>query len=634
MIGLRIDMCGIAGFIGTTKPNFSTDAVIRDMTNSLIHRGPDDSGCINLSYGDPQQGHIVFGHRRLKIIDLSEGGHQPKFNKAKTLCITYNGEIYNYLELKNELTKMGCTFTSSSDTEVVLAAYQIWGTDCFKKFNGMWAMAIFDKNKRKLIISRDRFGKKPLYFYKTATDFIFASEIKALLKHPSVKKAPNYEKIFRYVAYHYRYGDIDETSFFEDIYQVPKSSYLELDEFLNTKTTKYWGLNPGFIQTELSDNDAIEKFREIFIDSVRLRLRSDVPVGCMLSGGMDSTSITCVAYKILKKPIITFSGITGDIKGVYDESEYIDSVIKETRANFHYIKPDPADLFDTVNELLEFHDEPVCTVTWNNLYLIAKKVKLEHTPVILNGHAGDELLAGYWDHYHYNFYDLFEEGNIDSLLHEIEMWKKNHLREPDEIGRTIRFITLMKKDRKLEMRKFPEYLYLFNDDIANKFKNSIMLNSEFLGELPRRLNIELMQDGVPTTLRPEDRNTMSQSIESRSPFLDYRLVEFCFSLPSKFKIRDGIGKWVLRQAMKNILPENVRTRKDKAGFIAPADTWFRTINKDQIYALINSDSFKSRNLFNIKEMNNMFDEHISGTKNHQMILWQIINLELWFRRFF
>ncbi|KWT87095.1 asparagine synthase (glutamine-hydrolyzing) [Candidatus Magnetominusculus xianensis] len=622
-------MCGIAGFI--SKPDFDAESIIRQMTLTMTHRGPDDMGCEVLQFG---KGYTALGHRRLKIIDLSSLGHQPMANSSGTIYISYNGEVYNYMELKDELTRSGASFVSTSDTEVILKAYEEWGTECFSRFNGMWAIAIFDKSRERLILSRDRMGVKPLYYYRTSTDFVFASEIKAILRHPKIKKEPNLDKIFRYVSRSYRYVDSDDMSFFKDIYQVPKSSFIEIDEALNSETTTYWRLNPNLIRRDIKDEDAVEQFRYIFVDSVRLRLRSDVPVGAMLSGGMDSTSITCAAYKLLKNPIVTFSGVTGDQKGVYDESEYINSVIRDTNADYHYIKPDPADIFETVEEMLGFHDEPICTVTWYSLYLIAKKIKNEGIPVVLNGHAGDELLAGYWDHYHYNFYDLFEDGEVYTMYDEITAWRDNHRRAKDEVNRTIKYITSMKKNRELEPAKFTDYSYLLKKDIVEQYKTVLSQPGQFPDELSRRLYLELLYETVPATLRPEDRNTMSQSIESRSPFLDYRLIEFCFSLPGRLKIRNGLGKWILREAMKGVLPEDVRTRKDKSGFIAPADKWFRTINRDQMYALINSESLKRRDLFDIRQLNRMFEEHVSGMYNHQMILWQIMNLELWFRRFF
>ncbi|MCG6553490.1 MAG: asparagine synthase (glutamine-hydrolyzing) [Candidatus Magnetominusculus sp. LBB02] len=626
-------MCGIAGFIGIKRPDFEATATLKQMVHALVHRGPDDMGYEMLPFGE-KDGYAALGHRRLKIIDLTENGHQPMEHSESAVCIIYNGEVYNYMELKAELIDAGVSFVSTTDTEVILNAYEKWGTACFSRFNGMWALAIVDMNRGKIILSRDRMGVKPLYYYKTDEDIIFASEIKALLLHPKTKKEPNLDKIFRYISGSYRYVDNDNASFFKDICQVPKGSFIEIDQTLAANITTYWQLNPNLIQRDIKDDEAIEQFRDLFVDSVRLRLRSDVPVGAMLSGGMDSTSITCTAYKLLKHPIVTFSGITGDQKGVYDESEYIDSVIREINADYHYIKPDPADIFDTVEKMLAFHDEPICTVTWYSLYLIAKKIKDSGITVVLNGHAGDELLAGYWDHYHYHFYDLFQDGEIDAMNNEIAAWRDNHGRPADEAGRTIRYIASMRKDRALESSKFTDYSYLLNKDIVEEYKTVLILPEEFSDELSRRLCMELFYETVPATLRPEDRNTMSQSIESRSPFLDYRLIEFCFSLPGRLKIRGGLGKWILREAMKGVLPEDVRTRKDKSGFIAPADQWFRTINRMQMYNLLNSESLKKRGIFDIAELNAMFDEHLAGLKNHQMVLWQIMSLELWFRRFF
>jgi len=626
-------MCGIAGFLTKDSTAFDSYYVIKRMTKTLNHRGPDGEG-IEV-FQSPKFGCVTaLGHRRLKIIDLSEKARQPMFNDDKNLSIVFNGELYNYLELKEELLAKGYNFFSSSDTEVILNAYAEWGTGCFERFNGMWALAIFDKKKKKIILSRDRFGKKPLYYYKTSGEFIFASEIKAILKYPGVLRKPNHDKIYRYIARNYRYVDIDEKSFFDNIDQIPKSSYVEIDEYLNITARKYWQIDPPLIKEEIDEKEAIDTFRDRLMDAVKIRLRSDVPVGCMLSGGLDSTSITSIAYKVFNKRIIAFSGITGEEKGVYDESDYINSVIRETNANFHYIRPEPADVVDTVDEMLYYHDEPVCTVTWYNLYLIAKKISKEKVPVILNGHAGDELLAGYWEHYHYNFYELDKSGNTKELEHEISCWKQNHGRAPSEIEKYRSYINDLEGGRTAEVDRFSDYSYCFKEEIIKKYHRKISLENGYTNLLNRRLYSELFYETVPASLRPEDRNTMSQSIESRSPFLDYKLAEFCFSLPNKFKIRNGVGKWILREAMKGILPEDVRTRKDKAGFIAPADEWFRTINKKQIFDIINSDSFNSRNLFNINRVNEMFKEHVERKKNHQMVLWQIINLELWFRRFF
>jgi asparagine synthase (glutamine-hydrolysing) len=621
-------MCGLVGFITSNKEkNFS--AILDRMTDAIAHRGPNDRGTYISSF---HTNTIGLGHRRLSIIDLSDHSHQPMVESD--IVLVFNGEIYNYIELKEELQKHGKAFESSGDTEVVLKAYEVWGERCFEHFNGMWAIAIFDQKSGKVILSRDRFGKKPLYYYIDQEKIVFASEIKAILAYSNVPKKPNFEKIYRYLSTNYRYVDIDEASYFEGIFSVPKSSYMVLQNDLSFSSHSYWSLKENIINFHgKTEKEIIDDFRDIFIDSVKIRLRSDVPVSCMLSGGMDSTSITCIAHKILKTPVLTFSGITGEDKGIYDESEYIDEVVKETTAKHKYILPEPSDLFDTINEMLFYHDEPICTVSWYTLYQIAKEIKKENVPVVLNGHGGDELLGGYWDHYHYNFFDLEISKDFDELDYEQKAWLKNHDRKVNEICQTREYINKLAKNDILEISKFNDYSNCFNTEFIHKHSRPISLDSNFNTMLSKRLFKELFYETVPASLRAEDRNTMASSIESRSPMLDYRLAEFCFSLSNHYKIQNGIGKWILREAMKGILPEKVRTRKDKAGFTAPANQWFRTVNKEQIHALINSEDIREMNIFNIDRINEIFDEHIEGTKNHQMFLWQFINVGLWYKKF-
>lgn len=624
-------MCGLVGFV-TSKASPEHPRILDAMTDAIKHRGPNDRG-IYMDSMQEGKTYVGLGHRRLSIIDLSGHSHQPMVDSD--IALAFNGEIYNYIELRDELRGLGKNFESSGDTEVVLKAYEQWGNECFNRFNGMWAIAIFDRKSSKIILSRDRFGKKPLYYFADGEKIVFASEIKSLLLFPGIAKKPNFEKIYRYLSTSYRYVDMDNASYFEGIYSVPKSSYMVISDNLSMAEHKYWSLEENkYSLSGKTERELVDEFRNLFVDSVKIRLRSDVPVSCMLSGGMDSTSITCVAHKILQTPVLTFSGITGEEKGIYDESEYIDEVVRETGAVHRYIMPEPSDLFDTVREMLLYHDEPICTVTWYTLYQIAKKIKEENVPVVLNGHGGDELLGGYWDHYHYNFFDIEDSGDLDGLDYEQKAWLKNHNRKVAEICKTREYIKKLENGEALETSKFADYSDCFTQEFRAIYKKQVILDSNFKSTLSKRLYKELLFETVPASLRAEDRNTMASSIESRSPLLDYRLAEFCFSLPSNYKIRDGIGKWILREAMKDILPESVRTRKDKSGFIAPADEWFRTSNKEQIRDMINSEAIGSLGIFDISRLNQIFDEHLSGLKNHQMFLWQFINLGLWSRKFF
>ena len=641
-------MCGITGYITNKKDRSISKNIIYSMTKILSHRGPDDAGCVLIdphkksysTFCNPDEiisfstAKVGLGHRRLSIIDLSKNGHQPMSDKGGKVWLVFNGEIYNYIEIKAQLEQKGYSFKSKTDTEVILKSYIEWGTQCFNKFNGMWAIAIYDLQKKNIILSRDRFGKKPLYYYLKNSEFIFASEIKSIFQHPMVEKEPDYEKIYRYLSTNYRYIDGDDNSFFKNIFQVPKSSYITIDENFRIEKQNYWYLTTTKVNNS-SYKDLIDQYKNLLINSIRIRLRSDVSVGCFLSGGMDSTSITCIAYHILNQPITTFSGITGNIKGVYDESPYINSVIKHVNADYYYIRPDPKNIFDIVMEMLSFHDEPICTITWYSMYLIVKEIGTKNIPVMLNGHGCDECMAGYWDYYHYHFYDMFRMRDLNSLSEEKKYWYDNHKRDKNELKQYEDYIKKILNNDISEMSRFPDYSSCFIEDIQNKYKGNVKYDiPEYTSLLTRRMFSDLFYETVPPVLRAEDRNTMSCSIESRSPFLDYRLVELCYSLPNKYKIRDGIGKWLLREAMKGILPENVRLRKDKSGFIAPAGEWFRTVNKKQIYDLIRSDTFSKRGIFNVPQVKFFFEEHVNQKKDHYMFIWQLINLELWFRFFF
>lgn len=618
-------MCGITGFLTKLNSLQQPSMVIKQMTNSLIHRGPDSFDYYNT---ETKNLTIALGHRRLSILDLSPKSKQPFLDSNQLISVVFNGEIYNFVELQQELISLGWSFATKGDIETLTKAYLQWGKDCFKKFNGMWAIAIWDTRSNKLVLSRDRIGKKPLYFTKIDNALIFASEIKAIHKFPSFKAQINGKKIYRYVAQSYRYFNQNNDSFFKNIHEVPAATILEFDSNFECKKSIYYEL-PNEINYGISDAQAIEQFKELFFDSVKLRLRSDVPVSAMLSGGLDSTSIVSVASKIFNYDLECYSAIMGKEEGIYDESSFIDTVLKHTGLNGNWIHMQPAALLPTINEMLHYYDEPICTVSWYSLFLLMKSIKSSSIKVVLNGHGGDELLGGYWDHYHYNFYDLFQQGKVDLLNHEIEAWKINHNRDPKEISRTIQYISKMTKNRLLEHEKFTDYSFLLNSDFANCYENKTVENIIHFGELDRRLRLELSHEATPIITQSEDRNSMSQSIEARSPFLDHRLVSFCFSLPNHLKIRNGLGKWLLRESMKGILPDSVRLRKDKAGLIAPADKWFRTINKGDVLSLINSTTDDQKNILNQKQVRKLFDRHCHHNENHQMVLWQIINLNLW-----
>lgn len=636
-------MCGIVGFL-SYDPGITIDKTkLILMTDKIAHRGPDDFGYALFnrdvknvvefrSVDEPaefQEGHLGLGHRRLSILDLSERGRQPIKSDGGYIWLIYNGEIYNYLELRSELEDLGYRFSSNTDTEVVLKSYLAWGTECFGKFNGMWALCFYDRRSDEVILSRDRFGKKPLYYYFGQGFLVFASEIKAILVHPLVEKKINFEKVANYAGRHYRYVDDDDQSFFADIYQVPKSSFMVIRNDGGHRSSRYWHLGPNesFLHMAGCEGEIVERFKDLLIDAVKIRLRSDVPVASMLSGGLDSGSITCIASG-LNDRFKAFSGVSGT--GYYDESYYINETINYSNVDSVFIYPQPGELIPTLREMLSYHDEPVCTVTWYLNYMITREIARYKIPVVLTGHGGDELLAGYWDHYHYRFQELRQDGSTDSK--EVECWLDNHNRPFEEYLREKEYVQRLCLTPDIEIQKYSQYLNALSPAIEPYIKKSLMV-SAFSEYLARRLYLELFYETVPPSLRAEDRNMMAFSIENRLPFLDYRLAEFSFALDSSYKIRNGLGKWLLREATKGILPEKVRMRKDKAGFNAPFDEWIRKENKQQLEEMLKQKSYINEEIYNIKRTKKLFAEHAEGS-NHYMFFWQYLNLNLWYDCFF
>lgn len=623
-------MCGIAGYV-LKNQCIENDRVISEMTRSMLHRGPDDGGVEMLGWNHDYK-NIAIGHRRLNIIDLSFNSHQPMVNERGNIWVIFNGEIFNYIEIRNKLQSKGVVFKSSGDTEVVIKAYEEWGESCFSHFNGMWGIAIIDVSKKKVILSRDRFGEKPLYYYISDNVLVFGSEIKSILKHPDVSARPNYRKIYRNIALWHGLVDYGEETYFEDIYEVPKSSYMKFDAELNCKTEKYWELQSNNL-IDITDDEAIKRYKELLFDSVGIRLRSDVPIGCMLSGGMDSTSTAAIASNVFGKKISTFSVITGDEKGVYDESEYIDAVVNDISSDHHYLKvrPQSNELFNVVNEMLNKYDEPICTVTWYTLYLVDKLIHEKGLKVVLTGMNSDEINGGYWDHFHYNFYDMLVSGDIKGFDHEYSMWKKHYCREDEEVYKSIAKVDNIRNNNLNELNYFIDYSKVFTSSFLSNYKNSHIPSYDCANMYTNKMRTDLDR-GISVMTKPEDRNTMAHSIESRSAFYDYRLAEFTYSLPNKFRIRDGVGKWLLRESMKGILPDKVINRKEKVGLNAPADMWYRTTNKNDIYQIVNSERFKKRKIYDVDQVVKVIDDHMYD-KNHYQFIWQLINTEYWFRNY-
>lgn len=629
-------MCGICGALSFEGP--VERELIARMRDVMKHRGPDDAGLY-------VNGSIGLGHCRLSIIDTSPAGHEPMGNENQTIWLIYNGEVYNYLELRAYLETKGHAFTSQTDAEVIIHAYEEWGEECLQRFNGMWSFALWDEREQRLFCARDRFGIKPFYYHWDGRCFRFASEIKALLVDPAVERRVNESVVYDYLA---RAAlDHREETFFSGILRLMPAHYLTVNPE-ELKIVRYWDLDPQNVQPDSGDDADrryAARFYDLFEDSIRLRLRSDVPVGTCLSGGLDSSSVVCVANQLMfpegnpqgsevgarQK---TFSACFNEPE--YDERPFIEEVLARTGAERNFTFPSANEAFSMLNDVMWHQEEPFPSTSILAQWYVIKLARERGVKVLLDGQGGDELLAGYIGLYQlYLFMDLLTRFRLGRLAREVIGFLSHHsFPKASQLRQgALRVLSFLPSGVR---RRFsnevpswlaPEFAMAHRDrDEANA---EVKYSSRFDEYLYRRL----VGNGLPALLRYEDKNSMAFSIEARVPFLDYRLVEYAFSLPPYQKIRDGVTKVVLRNAMKGILPEKVRTRMGKLGFATPESIWLRTNLKGEIEAIFHSSSFRQRGYFQADQVETEFALYCLGQRSARSI-WRWVSLELWLRRFF
>jgi len=600
--------------------------MIKKMMEVMVHRGPDDEGYFIDEY-------VSIGHKRLSIIDLTPAGRQPMHNADESIWIVYNGEVYNYLELKEELEALGYKFYSKTDTEVILHAYEEWGIGCLHKFNGMFAFCIYDKNKKILFLARDRFGIKPLYYFEYNSHFIFSSEIKGLLIFDLINREADNHIIFDYLLFNC-YDHLPQT-FFKGIMRILPGHYLIYDLKNHISKIQKWYEIPMDIQNDMDIKRAKDRFLELFLDAIKLRLRSDVEVGSCLSGGLDSSSIVCTLNKFLlklygDKQFKTFSVVFPgrDI----DETEFIQDVSSSVKnIEFYFINPTIDDLINDMEILIKYQEEPFSATSIFAQWEVMKLASQYNIKVLLDGQGGDELLVGYVFLYGYYLLELFYKFNIYKLIKELILYKRFQL-----INDGILFPLFLISPSVIKPFLWDIY---FHHGLDKKFIKKYLKDSEIPLLMYQPLGLKKglyyrMKYGLPLLLREEDKNSMAFSIETRLPFLDYRIVEFMFSLPSHFKVRNGVTKYLLRESMKSILPESVRMRRSKFGFSTPMDEWFRDKKMIKIVkSILDSEKFRSRNYYNILNLKEFFGKHIEGKINIGQTLWKLLNLEIWFRIF-
>lgn len=636
-------MCGIAGFV--FRKGKAQRAPIPAILAQLSHRGPDARGYLLYSERGIQRGRewqepdtdpeVIFLHRRLSILDLSEAGSQPMGTPGGRYFITFNGEIYNFVELRAKLKKLGYEFESNSDTEVLLAAYAMWGWSVLQKLVGMFAFAILDTTLRKVFLARDFFGIKPLYYAITEDAVVFGSELKTVLEFGSVSHRINPPLLFSYL----RRGvcDFGAETLLADVLQLPPAHYLEieLDSDWNQSPVCYWHPTQQ-CRDDLSFEGAAEQLRALFLESVSLHLRSDVAVGSALSGGIDSSSIV-MAMRHLEPSVDlhTFSYVADDPK--LNEEKWVDVIAQAARAHVHKVRPTAEELVADFDQLSYAQDVPSASTSLYAQYCVFRAAQREGIKVMLDGQGADEILGGY---------PFFRGARLASLIRQ-KRWRK----AADFISRASRWPDmssflliqnacdhLLPALAQAPLRKLvgkdlaPAWLNLswFQARGVIPHRNRLGYSSSFV--LAEKLRRELVEH-LPSLLRYEDRNSMAFSIESRVPFLTPELVDFVLSLPEEYIIApDGTSKAVFRRAMRGIVPDAILDRKDKIGFATPERTWLSAASL-WIQQQFESDEAAEIPAFHLDVVRRDWQEIQEGRRTFSFAVWRCLNVIAWTRRF-
>jgi asparagine synthase (glutamine-hydrolysing) len=619
-------MCGICGFTGRANKT-----LLKEMADSIIHRGPDENGF----YSD---GNINLGIRRLSIIDV-ETGHQPIHNEKKDVWIVVNGEIYNYKELRKELEEKGHQFyTDHSDTEVIVHLYEEYGISFIHKLNGMFAIALWDKVEDKLILIRDRMGVKPLFYTITNNILIFGSEIKAILSHPYYERKVNYEAVYHYFTFKNIPAPLTS---FEGIYSLKPGEVLTYSNG-RVSTDKWWKIQ--FDENEEYNEDyVIEKIYTLLEDSVKLRMRSDVPFGAYLSGGVDSSAVVALMAGFSDKPIKTFSlGYEGEFENKEADLYYARKVSKAYNTEHYEYIMSHNELAEEMDNVIEAFDQPFSGTI--STYFLSKLIK-KHVKVALSGDGADELFGSYLSHrvaqpmFHFN--RLYDRVKTNSLTSEEE-----RLFAPCDID----FLKDLYNKSNGDESKWRYHLYLLSDKekmhlLSDHFKSSLHNTSSFLtvkdnfsgltaeNPLNRILEMEWKTQLPDQVLAFVDFLSMAHSVEVRSPFLDYRFVEFVATIPGKMKIKNGNVKDILKKATEPLLTKEI-IKRPKEGFVLPVFDWMVEDLKDYSSNVLSECRLKKHNLLNPDAVKSLLHNYYSGNKKDVGKIWNLMMFQLWWEKFF
>jgi asparagine synthase (glutamine-hydrolysing) len=607
-------MCGIAGIV-VRRNDLDPGRIIKEMTSRVRHRGPDDEGfCV--------RGRVALGNRRLSIIDLSAAGHQPMEYADGRYVITYNGEIYNYLELRSELERLGFHFRSNTDTEVILAAYAAWGRACLTRFNGMWAFAIYDRDEGLIFAARDRFGIKPFYYVVTERCFAFGSEIRQLLPLlPSVNADPTTISNFLLTGHPVQSPE----TFFARVSSLLPGHRLAYDvEADHLAIDQYYSLMERVNAVEsVPEGEVIPKFRERFEDAVRLRLRSDVRVGTCLSGGLDSSSVALIAAQmyepISNEPFSAITAVSEDPRN--SEEAYAREVVEGGSLNWVKVRPTYEDFRELLGHVVRHQEEPFGSPSICMQAFVMRAAREHGVVVLLDGQGGDETLLGY--------------GNRYYPAYCVSLW-----REAGALGVLQRTMASMRNGSGMKPWEFPAHLiyalipaarYLYYRQRSNFLWAPPPLPDWMSRFAAACLDVRALQvlevetTALPPLLRYEDKNSMAFSIETRLPFLDYRLVEMAIALSPHLKMRDGWTKWILREAMNDVLPPGIAWRRNKMGFEAPTEMWLIRHFEEMTGKIRESSLIK-----HLCDVDHLMRRLPGLSRNRQ---WRLYNVALWEEEF-
>jgi asparagine synthase (glutamine-hydrolysing) len=609
-------MCGIAGYVGEKK---ISKLIIDKCLNSLVERGPDNQKAIQQIKDNKK---ILLLHSRLSIIDLNKRSNQP-FSKHG-LKLIFNGEIYNFISIRDDLKKKGHKFKTNSDTEVVITGFYEYGVKIFKLLKGMWSLAIWNSKSNELLLSRDRFGEKPLYYYHDKKNFYFGSQIKQIILLSNQKLKVNEKQIINYLALGYRSLEKYNMTFFKNIKKVPNASYLKFN-LKKIIIKKYWMLKfkPDY---NLSKKDITEKVREKVTEAVKRTTTSDVPLSITLSGGIDSNIILSIIKKIVKKEVHSFSIVDRDKR--YDESLAINKtnkIINHLNTKLYLKKIKFNSFISKIEDIIEYNSMPMYTITSYVSNALHRLIKKKGFKVSISGIGADELFAGYYDH---GLYFLASQKKNKEFKKHYYFWKKN-------IRKFIRNPYLRNVNIFLKNNYYSQHI--FNGDknilsLLNKKNYSLFVDHFFCKDILRnRMLNELFYETIPPILNEDDQNQMFSSVENRSPFLDVDLVEFANTIPSKFLINEGFGKSLLRDAFSFIVPKHIIQNKIKTGFNASIDSIF--YRKSKLF----NNYFLDKNLliYNYIDYNKIqnFLKKKTLSNSESMFIFRIINCNIFLERF-